>query len=103
MGFLSTLNTYAKGYEETAREKLSAFDKQGFKDVASATVTSKEQEWGTSIALCLFMKSGGQKYIPLSKTSSLEVGDDVDIKSIEILTLEREGEEPIYRGDGEAI
>lgn len=103
MGFLSTLNTYAKGYVETNREKLSKFDKEGFKDVASATVTSKEQEWGTSVAICLYMKSGGQKYIALSKNSSLEVGDDVDIKSIEVLTLEREGEEPIYRADGETI
>lgn len=103
MGFLSTLNTYAKGYEVKNREKLSEFDKDGFKDVSSATVTSKEQEWGTSVAICLYMKSGGQKYIPLSKQSSLKVGDDVDIKSIEVLTLEREGEEPIYRADGETI
>lgn len=103
MGFLSTLNTYAKGYEVTNREKLSKFDNEGFKDVASAKVTSKEQEWGTSIAICLFMKSGGTKYIALSRDSDLEVGDDVNIKSIEVLTLEREGEEPIYRADGEAI
>ena len=49
------------------------------------------------------MKGGGRKYLPLSKDSELEVDDLVDLKSLEIITLERDGSDPIYRADGEAI
>lgn len=102
MGFLDSLTTYAGAWEVTDRKKLSELDKAGFKNIASAEVTSKEQEWGTSVSICLFMKSGGQKYISLSRDSDLEVGDEVDLKSIEILTLEKDGEDPIHKADGKA-
>ncbi|MDY5911892.1 MAG: hypothetical protein SPJ62_07800 [Inconstantimicrobium porci] len=40
--------------------------------------------------------------MPLSRDSHLEEGDSVDIKSVEIITLERDGDEDIYRADGTA-
>lgn len=97
MGFLSSLQTYGQSWEETAREKLTEED---VKSVKSAKVVTKEQEWGTSVSICLVMKDGGQKFVPLSRDSSLEEGDTVDVKSIEIITLERDGE-VIHRADGE--
>lgn len=104
MGFLDSLTSYGIGkWEVTDKELLSKFDKEGFKNIQKAEVTEKAQTWGTSVAVCLFMKNGGTKYIPLSTESSLEVGDEVDLKSIEVLTLSKDGEDDIYRADGKAL
>lgn len=97
MGFLDSLRTYAGAWEVTNTEKLSAAE---LKTVEKIEVTEKEQDWGTSVALCFFMKAGGRKYVTLSRDSQLEPGDIVDPKSVEILTLERDGDDPIYRADG---
>lgn len=97
---LNSLTTYASKWNETGRELLSEADPVGFKSIESAEVTEKEQDWGISRAICLMMVGGGQKYIPLSRDSELETGDKVDVNSIEIITLERDGDNPIYRGDG---
>ena len=104
MGFLDSLTSYGVGkWEVTDRELLSKFDASGFKNIKKAEVTEKTQTWGTSVAVCLFMKDGGTKYIPLSTESTLEVGDEVNLKSIEVLTLSKDGEDDIYRADGEAL
>lgn len=100
MRLLASLTTYNKGWEEVSREMLSEDD--DFKDVESAKVESREQEWGTSTSICLFMKSGGKRYIPLSRDSELEDGDNVDPESIEIIELEKDGD-TIFRADGEVI
>ena len=49
------------------------------------------------------MKSGGYGYIPLSTESSAGVGDTLDKDEIVILTLERVGNDPIYRVDTKQI
>lgn len=98
MGLLASLTTYNKGWEEVSREMLS--EDADFKEIESASVIEKEQNWGTSTSICLFMKGGGKKYLPLSRDSELEDGDNVDLESIEIIELERDGE-TIYRADGE--
>lgn len=100
---LAAITTYAGKWAETGRELLSKVDPQGFKAIASAVVTEKEQEWGISRSICLTMKAGGQKYISLSKDSELQDGDEVNLKSIEVITLERDGDDPIFRADGEAL
>lgn len=99
MGFLDSLKTYAGAWEETGREKLSASE---VKSIDKIEVVEKDNEWGTSVSMCFFMKSGGRKYVPLSRDCNLEDGDGVDPKSVEIITLERDGDEPIYRAVGEA-
>lgn len=43
------------------------------------------------------MNGGGQTYIPLLGTSSLTVGDSVDLKTAKLVTLCREGKDDIYR------
>lgn len=98
MGLLASLTTYNKGWEEVSREMLS--EDKDFKEIESATVVDKEQNWGTSHSICLFMKGGGKKYLPLSRDSELEDGDEVNLESIEIIELERDGD-TIYRADGE--
>lgn len=95
MGFLDKLRTYAGSWSEAGREKLS---KAEVAQVASATVV--EGQYGLS--MCFVMKAGGKKFMPLSRDSQLEEGDSVNIKSVEIITLERDGDEDIYRADGTA-
>ena len=104
MGFLDSLTAYtASKWEVVEREKLSKLDAVGFEQISSAEVVEKEQDWGTSVSICMFLKDGKtRKYVPLSSESELEVGDKVDVKSIEILELERDGE-TCYKADGKAI
>lgn len=99
MGFLDSLKTYAGTWEVTNKEKLSAAE---IKSINEIEVVGRENGWGTSVSMCFLMKGGGKKYVPLSRDSQLEEGDTVDPKSVEILTLERDGDEPIYRADGKA-
>lgn len=99
MGFLDSLRTYAGAWEETGREKLSASE---VKSIDKIEVVEKDNDWGTSVSMCFFMKSGGRKYVPLSRDCDLQDGDTVDPKSVEIITLERDGEDPIYRAEGTA-
>lgn len=61
--------------------------------VDQATVV--DSQYGMSV--CFFMKSGGQTYIPLDMNSSKSVGDNVDLSTAKLLTLERQGEADIYR------
>lgn len=100
MGLLANLTTYGSSWEEVSREMLS--EDEEFKNIESAEVQSKEQEWGTSRSICLFMKGGGTKYLALSRDSELEDGDKVDPASIEVIELERDGD-TIYRADGEVL
>lgn len=98
---LNSLTSYGQKWEVTDNALLKDVDPSGIKDVKRAEVTSHEFGWGTGVSICLFLKSGGVKYLPLSSESSLEVGDEVSTDSIEILQLERDGDNPIYRFDGE--
>lgn len=93
------LTTYAAKWEATNREMLKDADPKGFKTIESAQVVETEQDWGTSRSICFFLKGGGRKYIGLSRDSELEDGDKVDPSKVEITTLERDGDEPIYRAD----
>lgn len=101
MGFLDSLMTYAVGnWSVTSEEKLS---KEEIQSIDKVVVIEKEQDWGTSTSMCFFMKGGGQKYVPLSRDSDLVPGEQVNPKSITIITLERDGDDPIYRADGDSL
>lgn len=95
MGFLDKLRTYAGSWSEASRDKLS---KAEVAQVESAEVV--EGQYGLS--MCFIMKSGGRKFMPLSRDSQLEEGDKVNVQSIEIVTLGRDGDDDIYRADGVA-
>ena len=43
------------------------------------------------------MKAGGQSYIPLDQNSSLGIGAIIDLSKAQLVTLQRPGENDIYR------
>lgn len=90
---LDNLRTYAGKWMVVQTTKIAAEDVAMIK---AAHVV--ESEYGLSV--CMLMHSGGMKFIPLSRDSSLDEGDTVDITSIEFLTLAKAGESDILRADG---
>lgn len=93
---------YGGGWEETNREKL-----EDVKDIESCEVTERDfvQDDGstkTVASICFHMKNGRDRYKQLDRNSDLEVGDKVDPKSVEVITLERDDDE-IYRVDGKKL
>jgi hypothetical protein len=90
MNIFTSLRIYAgKWSEKEARvfapEEVAAVDK--------AEVV--ESQYGFSV--CFFMKAGGQSYIPLDQNSTLGIGDIVDLTKAQLVTLQKQGEEDIYR------
>ena len=90
MNIFSALRVYAgKWSEKSARafapEEVAAVDK--------AEVV--ESQYGLSV--CFFMSGGGQTYIPLDQNSSLGIGAQVDLTKAQLVTLQRPGEDDIYR------
>lgn len=90
MNIFSSLRVYAgkwvvKATRVFSQEEIDAVD----------TASVVDSQYGMSV--CFFMKSGGQTFIPLSNTSSLNVGDTVDLAKAKLLTLGREGEADIFR------
>lgn len=49
------------------------------------------------LSVCFMMKGGGQTYIPLDHNSGLMEGDNVDLNKATLVTLQKQGEEDIYR------
>ena len=74
-------------------KKTRPFNTEEIGMVSKAEVVPSQ--YGNSV--CFFMNDGGQTYIPLISTSSLNVGDSVDLKTAKLVTLCREGEKEIYR------
>ena len=99
---LSSLTTYQMKWNVVNVEPMSDLDPEGFKQIESAEVVQKEQDWGMSTSICMFLKGGGCKYIALSSESTLSVGDEVDVNSLKVIELEREGE-TCFKGDGNAL
>lgn len=92
MNILSKLPIYAGKW--SVKDSRS-FNQEEIESVSSASVV--DSQYGMSV--CFFMRGGGQTYIPLSNTSSLGVGDIVDLTKAKLLTLGRAGDSDIYRVD----
>lgn len=90
MNIFSSLRVYAGSWMEKARRNFTA---EEIAAVSSAKVV--DSQYGSSVQF--MMKTGGQTFIPLSTTSSLNVGDAVDLTKAQLLTLGREGDADIYR------
>ena len=90
MNIFSSLRVYAGKW---AVKAIRVFSQEEIDAVDTASVV--DSQYGMSV--CFFMKSGGQTFIPLSNTSSLNVGDTVDLANAKLLTLGREGEADIFR------
>lgn len=95
MSILDKIRTYAGSWREASRDKLSKAE--------AASIDSIEVVGGQyGLSMCFLMKAGGKKFVPLSRDSDLEEGDSVKISSVELITLERDGDDDIYRADGSA-
>jgi hypothetical protein len=92
MNIFSGLQVYAGSWNVVA-DKTRGFNAEEQAMIDRAEVVASE--YGNSV--CFFMKGGGQSYIPLSRDSSLTVGDSVDITKAQLLTLHRDGSEDITR------
>lgn len=90
MNIFGSLRVYAGKWMQKASR---AFSDEEIAAVESAHVV--DSQYGSSV--CFLMKGGGQTFIPLSNTSSLAVGDSVDLHKAQLLTLGREGDADIYR------
>ena len=90
MNIFEGLNVYGGKWNVVDSRAMSA---EEISAVKAAEVVSSE--YGMSVCFC--MVGGGQTYIPLSKDSTLGVGDSVDLKKAQVLTLHRDGSDDITR------
>lgn len=90
MNLFSNLKVYGgkwsvKDSRKFTEEELSLVDKAQVVD----------SQYGSSC--CFFMKNGTTLYVPMSNDAKSEIGDFVDLRSAEIVTLEKSGETDITR------
>ena len=90
MNIFNALRVYAGKWSE---KDVRAFAPEEVAAVERAEVV--ESQYGFSV--CFFMKTGGQTYVPLDQNSSLGIGDSVDLTKAQLVTLQRPGEQDIYR------
>ena len=90
MNIFSALRIYAGKWSE---KSIESFKAEEIALVDKAQVV--ESQYGLSV--CFFMKAGGQSYIPLDQNSSAAVGDTVDLTKAKVVTLQKQGENDIYR------
>ena len=96
MGMLDFLSrAYAGKWSKTKEVSLS---KEELSEVKKVFIVNSDY----GLSACFLFKSGSQRYVPVSNESSLSEGDEVNLESIKILTLEKDDEQPIYRLDGES-
>lgn len=91
MGILNALRLYRGKWQV---KSVDAFDANDAAAVSSAKVVPSE--FGQSV--CMTLKTGGQKYMPLSNTSrAVANGEEINLAECNVVTLEREGDEDIHR------
>ena len=90
MNIFAALRIYAGKWSE---KNVRNFSDEEVAAVEVAKVV--ESQYGFSV--CFMMKAGGQTYVPLDQNSSLGVGDSVDLTKAQLVTLQKQGEEDIYR------
>ena len=90
MNIFSSLKVYQGKWSVKAKR---AFTAEEISAVESAHVVPSE--YGNSV--CFMMVAGGKTFIPLSNTSTLGVGDEVELSKASLVTLEKQGEADIMR------
>ena len=90
MNIFSALRVYAGKWSE---KNVRDFSSEEIAAVEQAKVV--ESQYGFSV--CFIMKSGGQTYVPLDQNSSLSVDDVIDLSTAKLVTLQKAGEDDIYR------
>ena len=93
---IENMNIFSKLRQYAGKWQLK--DSRKFSEEEIAAVERTEvvaSQYGNSV--CFFMKQGGMAFIPLSKESTLGVGESVDLSTAKLLTLSKEGEDDILR------
>ena len=90
MNIFKALKVYAGKWQVSNKR---AFSDEEVNAVDTAKVVTSQ--YGLSV--CFMMKGGGMTYIPLDQNSSLSEGDVINLKSAELITLHRDGDDDIYR------
>ena len=85
MCIFDSLKKYAEGYELAGTRN---FTPEEISAVSSAKVVPST--YGLSV--CFVLKAGGQAYIPVSRDSTCQAGDVVDMTKAKVLKLTRDGE-----------
>ena len=96
MGLLNFLSKAYAGKWSVSKEV--SLTSEEISDVKKVFIVSSDY----GLSACFMFNGGSQRYVPVSNESTLVEGDEVKLESIKILTLEKEGEAPIYRLDGES-
>lgn len=79
-------------------DKWEVTDVRNFTVEEIAAVASAEVVQGDfGLSVCFTMINGGKAYIGLDGNSSYSIGDKVDVKSAQLLTLSKKGEGDIQR------
>ena len=90
MNIFRKVKMYATKWQQTGSRPFT----QEEIDVVERTEVVASQ-YGNSV--CFFMKEGGMTFIPLSKESTLGIGESVDMSTAKLLTLSKQGEDDILR------
>lgn len=92
MNIFQTMQMYAGKWSVVGTREFT----QEEKDLVTRAEVVPSQ-YGLSV--CFFMKNGQMGFVPLSNTSSLKEGEQVDLDKAKILTLSRPGDANIERID----
>lgn len=87
---INILNVAKTIYGGWSVKSVDTLDTNGIK---SAKVT--EGDYGLSV--CFFLTTGQMAFVPLDKDSSCNVGDEVALDKLKVVTLEKPGEDTIQR------
>lgn len=79
------------------KEKRHLTESEMSRFSGAEVVPSKNQDYGRGISVMFYLKSGGYIYVPTSRDSTLEVGDEVKLTDLQWVVLGRDGDEPILR------
>ena len=90
MNIFSALRVYAGKWSEKNVRDFSS-------DEIAAVELAKVVESQYGLSVCFTMIAGGQTYIPLDQNSSLGIDDIVNLSKAKLVTLQRPGEDDIYR------
>lgn len=90
LGIFASLKLYAAKWKVKGEQKLT-------QEEINATTKAEvvPSQYGKSV--CFMLVTGEQCYIPLDETSTIGVGETLDLNKIVIKTLEREGSDDIMR------
>ena len=102
MSQFSATTEYGGSFVETNNEKLTAEEIASIDHVKVQYSKDKEGNVLDKKCMAFYLKSGKQRFMSLDRNSKLQVNDGVKPETINIKTLERDGD-AIYRVDGDAL